>query len=48
MMNSDKALTFDKKMTLAKKLRCQRSAGAALLDEAAIAEKNSFTPKFIV
>ncbi|SHN93090.1 hypothetical protein BHECKSOX_2112 [Bathymodiolus heckerae thiotrophic gill symbiont] len=47
-MNSDKAPNFDIKMTFGKDLRCQRSAGFALLDEAAIAEKNSFTPKFIV
>jgi len=30
-MNSDKALTFDIKITFGKDLRCQRSAGAALL-----------------
>jgi len=30
-------------MTFEKDLRCQRSAGFALLDEAAIAEKNNLT-----
>jgi len=30
-MNSDKALNFDIKMTFENELRCQRSAGFALL-----------------
>jgi len=48
LMNSDKALTFDIKTSFAKELRCQRSAGFALLDEAAIAEKNNLTPEIKV
>ncbi|GFO74698.1 hypothetical protein BPLS_P1545 [Bathymodiolus platifrons methanotrophic gill symbiont] len=47
-MNSDNALTFDIKVAFKNRTALPAVSWSAWLDEAAIAEKNSFTPKFIV